>query len=140
MIELDTDNQANIIDSVVYCKNKRFFERTISHSPCILHISCDPNRDKDLFQPTEVDSLSLQLDIQMRGDDYHLGDVIFTNRDNFHSISLDPISHGGVNVFYDGIKRGNCYTNLFLLWVHTNMLWEAVTSVNFVTSDRNLKR
>ena len=29
---------------------------------------------------------------------------------------------------------------LFLLWVHTYMLWEAVTSVNFVTSDRNLKR
>ena len=84
----------------------------MSHSPCILSISYDPDSDKGPFQLTGVDSLSsLQQNIQMRGVDYHLGAVIFANGNHFCSISVDPVPHGNLNVFYDGIKRGNCYTN-----------------------------
>ena len=48
----------------------------------------------------------------MRGVDYHLGAVIFANGNHFCSISLNPVPHRDLNVFYDGIKRGNHSTNL----------------------------
>ena len=81
------------------CINGCLFERSISHSPCILCISCDPKSDKGPFQPTGGDSLSsLQQNIQIKGVDYHLDDVTFANDNHFCSISLDPVSHRDLNV------------------------------------------
>ena len=43
VIEVDTDNHKNAMDSIEYCKNECFYKKTIQWSPCILCISCDPN-------------------------------------------------------------------------------------------------
>ena len=112
-IEVDTDNHKNSMDSIEYCKNKRFYKITIQWSPCILCISCDPNSGNDPFQPTGVDLLlSLQQNIQMRGVEYCLGAMILSNGNHFCSIVLDPIPLENLNIFYNGIKQGNCHTNL----------------------------
>ena len=48
----------------------------------------------------------------MRGVEYHLGSMILSNGHHFYSIVLDPIPLGDLNIFYDGMKQGNSYSNL----------------------------
>ena len=98
-IQLDTDNQANTMDSIVYCKNECLFEMTIRHSPCILWISCESNSGKDPHQTTGVDALlPLPKNIQKRGIDYHLGALVSAIGNHFYSLALDSIPHGDINV------------------------------------------
>ncbi len=75
----------------------------------------------------------------MMGVDYCLGAVIFANGNYFCSISLDPVPHRDLNVFMIVLKEAIVIQILFLLRGHTNQLWGVMTSVNFGTSERNLK-
>ena len=132
--EVDTDNEANTMDSIVSCNNEHLFERTISQTPCIFCISCDPKSDKGPFQPTGVDSLSsLQQNILTRGVDYFLGAMI-----------LQMATISAVNLLILFLMRTSMFSMMvlqeaiiiqisFLLQVHTNRLWESLTSVNFGT-------
>ena len=102
------DKPENLNASHKKCGGTFLYESIIREPhPWILCVSSPYASDIE-HGHTGVDSLSsLERNIQIRGVHYHLGAVMFANDSHFCSIAVDPIPQGDVNIFYDGVKRGD---------------------------------